>query len=845
MDPNEEEELSLNITTSGPGGNHSSQGKNKKKKKKPKAYTLQTNSTPSLSQGKRPREAPEAASERKQVGNTSAKRLRPHPNGDNKATQSAINGITRNAESHSSENAPPVKIDSKPTKTTSATHSETPSRKHPQRTAPQKVSILNGPSSSGKSQSNSATRQQKADSYARIFSAETFDQLPLHKSLILQLTVGGPTRHKETSHGEGQDDNHGSDDEKKSNQKGLGFERPTNAQVMAIPHMVSGHDVLLKSETGSGKTLTFLCPVLSDLLQNGATQRMYAKREGTNTMVKREDGPQAFIIAPTRELSLQTARVLSQLLRPFPWIVSGTIAGGEKRKSEKARLRKGLNIVVATPGRLLDHLKSTESFDARFVRTIVFDEADRLLDLGFEKQIRDILTVVSEHHERGPIGMNERNQKWQSVFCSATLTEAVRTLANTVLQDTKAVFVDADERKHWTWHSKELLHDHSTVDDLSNEHKVATPKQLKQYYSIVPIKWRLPTLAAFLRYSMRKDPHCKTVVFVSSCAVVDFLYSILTSVWSTLCAETEDDLSPLLRLHGDMDQNERTDTYNSFFSATKGLMIATDVAARGLDLPTVTWIVQLDPPTETSEYIHRVGRTARKGESGNALLFLAPHEQEYVNVLKEYKLSLEQFGSSVCLQSLAHLNPPISELDLEKTENDHGKESNFNPATGCQLKDNGVLRRILEEDVYVAAGVKSGTKSNKKHAVGTAGKKGAERALEFAAVKWQTFFEELVARDSNMYQRAVSAFQAFVRAYATHSKQTKAIFHPRSLHLGHVAKAFGLKEQPTTVSKHAVKGSTKHGRRKDATRNPVFQAKKVAAKSRKSGVSSALSEFAA
>lgn len=703
--------------------------------------------------------------------------------------------------------------------TTTPTHSEkqdrrdalenggdkTPSRKHPVRTKAQKVSIVNGPMSATHS-TDLASKKGEVDT--RIFSAETFDQLPLHKSLVLQLTVGGPRKAYENEDGETETEI--------SHHKGLGFERPTKVQVMSIPHIVSGHDVLLKSETGSGKTLAFLCPLLSDLLQNGATQRLYKTRNDQNTMMTRSDGAQAFIIAPTRELSLQTARVLAQLLRPFPWIVSGTIAGGEKRKSEKSRLRKGLNIVVATPGRLLDHLKSTECFDAKFVRKIIFDEADRLLDLGFEKQIKDILEVVTEHHRKGPIQMNERNQKWQSIFCSATLTEKVRSLANTVLHDTDAVFVDADENKHWTWHSNKLLLDHSTGDEISAEHKAATPKQLKQYYCIVPMKWRLPTLTAFLRCTMRKDKNCKTVIFASSCAVVDYLYAILNGVWKVLTDfsdnnkrkdETEEDLPPLLRLHGDMNQNERTDTFNAFYKANKGVMIATDVAARGLDLPTVTWILQLDPPTETSEYIHRVGRTARKGEAGNALIFLAPHEKEYTDVLEKYKLTLQELGSSLYLQSLNHLNPPLSELDLETGaahksgagKDEDGERGRFNPETGSKLRDDSVVRRIIEEDVYVAAGLKSGNKLNKRPPTGKSGVETAQRALEFAAVKWQTFYEELVARDVDMHNKAVSAFQAFIRAYATHSKETKSIFHPRSLHLGHVAKAFGLKEEPTSV----------------------------------------------
>jgi len=178
---------------------------------------------------------------------------------------------------------------------------------------------------------------------------------------------------------------------------------------------------LVKAQTGSGKTLAYLIPMV---------QKLQESTQQTNNF-KRAEGTQALILAPTRELSLQIFDVLKQILKPFHWIVPGIVIGGEKRKSEKARLRKGVNILIATPGRLLDHLNNTACFKYDNIKWLILDEADRLLDLGFERDIKNIITIIDK----------AQTTTRQSALISATLREGVKRLATISLNN--PIFLDA------------------------------------------------------------------------------------------------------------------------------------------------------------------------------------------------------------------------------------------------------------------------------------------------------------------------------------------------------------------------------------------------------------------
>jgi ATP-dependent RNA helicase DDX31/DBP7 len=283
---------------------------------------------------------------------------------------------------------------------------------------------------------------------------------------------------------------------------------PTEIQKLSIPQLTSikDRDIIIQAQTGSGKTFAFLLPILHQLLMAGAD---YEKKIGTE-FFSRASGAFAIILAPTRELAQQIAAVLDSLLRYTRntvidesnssycrhWMVSGLITGGESKKSEKARLRKGINILVATPGRLLDHLKTTEAFEVGNLRWLVLDEADNLLHLGFEETLKEILFILNEKGMSSTQkGQRMRLNGWpferQTILCSATIEGGVETLAQTSLR--KPIFLRAGKEVKENA-STEVVNEESGTGDA-----VSIPQQLKQFYVLSPAKLRLVNLLGLLR----------------------------------------------------------------------------------------------------------------------------------------------------------------------------------------------------------------------------------------------------------------------------------------------------------------------------------------------------------
>ncbi|XP_070108082.1 ATP-dependent DNA helicase DDX31 isoform X7 [Equus przewalskii] len=351
----------------------------------------------------------------------------------------------------------------------------------------------------------------------------------------------------------------------------------------------------------------------------------------------RSDGPYALVLVPTRELALQSFDTVQKLLKPFTWIVPGVLMGGEKRKSEKARLRKGINILISTPGRLVDHIKSTGNLHFSRVRWLILDEADRILDLGFEKDITVILNAV-----------NAECQSRQTVLLSATLTEGVTRLAGISLHNPVSISVLDESHDQSNPKGKAVLEvsPPRTSDELDS---FAIPESLDQHVTLVPSKLRLVSLAAFILQKCKFEKDQKMIVFFSSCELVEFHYNLfLQTLLSSSGAPAPGQLPSastrlkFLRLHGNMEQEERTAVFQEFSHSKTGVLLCTDVAARGLDLPQVKWIVQYNAPSSPAEYIHRIGRTARIGCHGSSLLILAPSEAEYVNSLASHKINVSE-----------------------------------------------------------------------------------------------------------------------------------------------------------------------------------------------------------
>lgn len=535
---------------------------------------------------------------------------------------------------------------------------------------------------------------------------------------------------------------------------------PTGIQRLALPLLLGNdrgggtRDAFIQAQTGSGKTLTYLLPIVQSLLPLSE-----------ESFIDRSVGTLAVILAPTRELARQIYDVLEKLLslplsvrdakreagteeqdpgsedeeaqpRRTRWLVPGLLTGGSTRTHEKARLRRGCPIVVATPGRLLDHLQNTSSFNVGRCRWLVLDEADRLLELGFADTLAGIvraldgrkrLAVAAAREALGPDGAPERiseeeltdslgvhwwAQRRRSVLCSATLDEGVQVLAGNTLKEPIILRGGAEPtlpepprpgtaashaQTAATGLASSSTGGPSPDQAVVQQGRFSAPAQLAQHVVAVPAKLRLVTLLALLRFVMSSAESAtgaakdekeldtaqkRIIVFMSCTDSVDFHWQAMGAAHMREDSNVEDEQksdsdeepddpvsgtgpieaksershgkeraptiaqdcvflpgAPIYRLHGAMSQAERIASLRAFSSGRKdgadgskgsgGVLFCTSVAARGLDLPRVGAVIQLDAPTEggAEEYVHRIGRTARVGRAGQSWLLLLPSER--------------------------------------------------------------------------------------------------------------------------------------------------------------------------------------------------------------------------
>lgn len=582
----------------------------------------------------------------------------------------------------------------------------------------------------------------------------------------------------------------------------LNLKTPTAIQKSSIPQLLKQEgDAFLQAETGSGKTLAYLLPLVQQLMNLSNSKDHMGNSNANTPAVNRDSGLFAIVLAPTRELCKQISIVLEGLLRCAHWIVAGTVIGGEKKKSEKARLRKGLNILVATPGRLADHLENTKVLDVRKVRWLILDEGDRLMDLGFEDEIQGIIKKLDMRRMPDPSLANLPERR-TTVLCSATLKMNVQRLGEMSLKD--AIHVQADPA------------DEADEDDTDTgkNNEFSAPAQLKQSYVVAAAKLRLATLTALLKRTFaRKGTVMKAIVFVSCADSVDFHFEAFSREIAGVVEadkkkedkkqdeneeeETEDDegeddeeekekeggeekgkddnkrsnidaitslhgtvakattiSSPsnqvvLHRLHGSLPQNVRTATLSAFAKQRDtSLLICTDVAARGLDLPNIDYVIEYDPAFCADDHLHRIGRTARLGRDGRAMIFLLPgNEEGYVDILK----------------------------------------SGFRDDSG-----KSVTRQDVNEIMKRGFGGNSNASS---------------KGWEEAATDWQLEMERWALENPKMLEMGRRAFQSHIRAYATHIASERNMFNIKDLHLGHLAKSFALRDRPGNINVPGLRAS--------------------------------------
>ncbi|HRX60980.1 MAG TPA: DEAD/DEAH box helicase [Candidatus Competibacter sp.] len=339
----------------------------------------------------------------------------------------------------------------------------------------------------------------------------------------------------------------------------IGYEAPSPIQAATIPLLLEGHDVLGQAQTGTGKTAAFALPVLEKL--DLADRR-----------------PQALVLAPTRELAIQVAEAFQGYARHLPGFHVLPIYGGQSMGIQLRHLRRGVHVVVGTPGRVMDHLRR-ETLSLEGLRTVVLDEADEMLRMGFIEDVDWIL-------EQTP---SER----QIALFSATMPDPIRRVAHRHLRDPREVKIKTG---------------------------TATVETVRQRYCQVGAQHKLDALTRVLEVE-------------DADAILIF---VRTKIAATELAERLEARGyPSAALHGDMTQALREKTIEQLRGGGLDILVATDVAARGLDVQRISHVVNYDIPYDTEAYVHRIGRTARAGRAGDAILFVAPRELRMLRAIEK------------------------------------------------------------------------------------------------------------------------------------------------------------------------------------------------------------------
>ena len=351
--------------------------------------------------------------------------------------------------------------------------------------------------------------------------------------------------------------------ELKANLSQMGFKRPTDIQYKCIPHIQKGEDVLAIAQTGTGKTAAFAIPVI-DLIQ------FNRKKVGP--------GIKCLVMVPTRELAVQITEVFHKLGRNTK-TKTAAIYGGVEQEGQIKRLLDGVDVLVATPGRMFD-LIAQGHIDLSKVATLVLDEADHMLDLGFYKDIEDVIRKLPKNR--------------QTLFFSATIDKNIKKLAYSIVRNAIRIQI-------------------SPKDPVSKnvDHGVAFVEMDDKRF--------------FLERMIKENPEDKMLVFVRTKVRAERVKAAMERV--NLVADT---------IHGDRGQKDREEVLSRFKSGALKVLIATDVSARGIDVPGVQMVINYDLPDKAENYVHRVGRTGRGKARGRAVSFCAKQEKELLKEIENF-----------------------------------------------------------------------------------------------------------------------------------------------------------------------------------------------------------------
>lgn len=341
----------------------------------------------------------------------------------------------------------------------------------------------------------------------------------------------------------------------------IGFKRPTDIQFKAIRHILNGEDVMAIAQTGTGKTAAFVIPVLDRILSSRSNKQI-----------------SCLVMVPTRELAEQIKQVFDEIGKNTN-IKTLSLFGGVGQDAQKTALEMGVDVLITTPGRMFD-LISQKSIELSSVRTLVLDEADLMLDMGFYKDIEDVKRFLPKRH--------------QTLFFSATISKKVKKMAYKIVRDAIRIQI-------------------SKYNPVSKnvEHSVMFVEMDDKRF--------------FLQATINEYPDSKILVFARTKVRVERVVKAMERVG----IHTEG-------LHGGMDQKDRFNVLDRFRSGANNILVTTDVAARGIDIPNVEYVINYDLPEDPENYVHRCGRTGRGTNLGQAISFCSEGEQELLSVIEEY-----------------------------------------------------------------------------------------------------------------------------------------------------------------------------------------------------------------
>jgi ATP-dependent RNA helicase DeaD len=397
------------------------------------------------------------------------------------------------------------------------------------------------------------------------------------------------------------------------------FESPFPIQQAAIPLILKGLDIIGQAHTGTGKTAAFSLPMLKKVKPKGSIQSL--------------------ILVPTRELAVQVTKEINRFGR-YTGIRTASIYGGQNIGIQYDQLRRGVQIIVATPGRLIDFIKQ-DSINLDNVNFVVLDEADRMLDMGFIDEIKFILFSLEKENR-------------QTCLFSATMPPTVSRLAREYMK-------------------KDLKEIRLNEEELSLD-------TIRQSYLIIPEKEKFKHLCNFIRNKNRDKE--QTIVFAATKQRTGRLAEELKHVGFKVTT-----------IHGNLSQKERNISMTRFRNGRENVLVATDIAARGIDVPSVGHIINYDVPIEPMMYFHRIGRTARAGATGNAISLVTPERlDDFARILRNTKQPIhklnDEMGISLPVISERQHRPRIKTRPSRKVEQGHYRNSGRSKSSSSKYHQN-------------------------------------------------------------------------------------------------------------------------------------------------------------